>query len=219
MKPNPIIQIRDLHHSYGEVPVLRGVDLSIGAGEFVALMGESGSGKSTLLNCIGGLDRPSSGSLIVGQQELVGLSLRQLAIFRRSRVSFIFQDFNLVPTLSVRENVELPVRLRRESVRSDEISALLDRVGLAKRSAHRPAQLSGGEMQRCAIARALAVRPTILLADEPTGSLDQRNADTVMSLLIELQKERSLCILMATHSRRLAGMAGRIVRVEDGVVS
>lgn len=218
MSAGPVIEIRGLHHGYGEVVVLRGVDLTVGAGEFVALMGESGSGKSTLLNCIGGLDRPSSGSLIVGDRELVGLSLAQLALFRRSHISFIFQDFNLVPTLSVRENVELPGRLRRERVDADETMALLDRVGLAHRAGHHPARLSGGEMQRCAIARALAARPSILLADEPTGSLDQRNADLVLGLLQELQRERSLSILMATHSHRLAAVAGRIVHMQDGVV-
>jgi len=202
------------------VAALRGVSLEVFPGEFVALMGPSGCGKSTLLHLIGGMDRPTHGRVIVGGTGLEILSETALAQFRRRRVGFVFQFFNLLPTLTVLENAALPLMLDGVSDHDAHARALtlLDRVGLQERASHFPAELSGGEMQRVAVARAVISKPALVLADEPTGSLDSENGMQVMTLLRDLNRELALTILLATHDDEAARYAGRIMRLRDGVI-
>jgi putative ABC transport system ATP-binding protein len=202
------------------VDALRGVDLSIARGEFVALVGPSGSGKSTVLNLIGGLDRPTSGDVWINGTELGNSDERTLTRHRRSSVGFVFQSFNLLPRLTAEENVALPLMFSGvpEKERLTRARALLERVGLGPRLAHRPTQLSGGEQQRVAIARALVARPAILLADEPTGNLDTVTGADIMGLLQELNQERTLTLLTVTHDPEVAAFADRVVRLRDGRV-
>jgi len=202
------------------VDALRGVDLSIARGEFVALVGPSGSGKSTVLNLIGGLDRPTSGDVWINGTELGNSDERTLTRHRRSSVGFVFQSFNLLPRLTAEENVALPLMFSGvpEKERLTRARALLERVGLGPRLAHRPTQLSGGEQQRVAIARALVARPAILLADEPTGNLDTVTGADIMGLLQELNQERTLTLLTVTHDPEVAAFADRVVRLRDGQV-
>jgi putative ABC transport system ATP-binding protein len=202
------------------VDALRGVDLSIARGEFVALVGPSGSGKSTVLNLIGGLDRPTSGDVWINGTELGSSDERTLTRHRRSSVGFVFQNFNLLPRLTAEENVALPLMFSGvpEKERLARARALLERVGLGPRLAHRPTQLSGGEQQRVAIARALVARPAILLADEPTGNLDTVTGADIMGLLQELNQERALTLLTVTHDPEVAAFADRVVRLRDGQV-
>ena len=217
--PAPSLSCRALRKVYaGAEPVtaLDGLDLEVSSGEFVALVGESGSGKSTLLHLLGGIDRPTSGSIRVGGREIGSLPERELVLYRRRDVGLVFQFFNLLPHLSVLENVELPRRLDGGEDAADLARALLARVGLARRERARPYELSGGEMQRVAIARALATGARLLLADEPTGNLDSRNAEEVLALLREIRSERGVTLLLATHSRAAAALADRVVMVKDG---
>ena len=200
------------------VHALRGVDLRVAPGEFIAVMGPSGCGKSTLLHLCGAMDRPSTGRLDFEGRDLQALSDDDLTRVRRRRIGFVFQFFNLLPTLTVRENIALPLRL--DGVRAVEADArasrLADRVGLAARLGHFPQQLSGGEMQRAAIARAIVHGPSLLIADEPTGSLDSANGALVMALLAELNVEQGLAILLATHDASVASAAHRVVHMRDG---
>jgi len=202
------------------VDALRGVDLTIGRGEFVALVGPSGSGKSTVLNLIGGLDRPTSGEVWIDGVELSASDERTLTRHRRQHVGFVFQTFNLLPRLTANENVALPLMFSGvpRGERLDRAKQLLERVGLAERLNHRPGQLSGGEQQRVAIARALVSRPALLLADEPTGNLDTTTGTGIMALLKELNEESDLTLLVVTHDPEVAAFADRIVALRDGRV-
>jgi len=198
-----------------------GVSLEIPSGEFVALLGASGSGKSSLLNLIAGLDSPTSGRAIVGGKNLAGLSREELAKYRRHTVGMVFQSFNLVPAMSVFENVELPLRFAEvdRSKRGELVSKALERVGLAGRTRHRPVELSGGEQQRVALARALINQPSILLADEPTGNLDSRTGTEVMELIRHLNESLQMTVVLVTHERTLAEKyAERLIFMGDGKV-
>ena len=200
------------------VPALDGVDLIIPQGEFVALVGPSGSGKSTLLNLIGGLDRPSNGEVSVDDLSLGTATDQQLGRYRRERIGFIFQSFNLLPTLTAAENVETPLTLAEVGKRERRERALhlLDTVGLAQRAQHKPNELSGGEKQRVAIARALANKPILLLADEPTGNLDSKTGAAILDMLCGLLKAQGLTMIMVTHDLHIAARADRIIHLQDG---
>lgn len=214
----------ELTKVYGEgttaVHALKGISIGFPSGEFTAIMGASGSGKSTLLHILGGLDRPSSGDVTVGDTSLVGLNDRKLTLMRRERMGFIFQFFNLIPTLSAEENILLPALISGEDPRqyNERLEELLDLVGLLKRRYHRPDELSGGEQQRVAIARALIKNPDIILADEPTGNLDSRTGSGILQLLRESVDRMGQTILMVTHDPRAAAVADRIVFLRDGKV-
>lgn len=221
---NPLVIVDQVEKLYSTgqrtVAALQGVSLEVVPREFVALMGPSGCGKSTLLHVIGGMDRPTQGRVSVAGTVLDTLSETALAQFRRCRVGFIFQFFNLLPTLTVLENAALPLML--DGVRDSEAQAralvFLERVGLHTRASHFPAQLSGGEMQRVAVARAVVSTPALILADEPTGSLDSENGRQVMTLLRELNHELGLTIVLATHDDEAARSAGRVIRLRDGMI-
>ncbi len=210
------------HYEAGGAPVaaLRGVDLALARGEFVAVMGPSGCGKSTLLHLCGAMDRPSSGRVLVEGRDLSTLDDDRLTRVRRERIGFVFQFFNLLPTLTVEENIALPLMLSGvpAAVTREAARALASRVGLAGRLHSYPQQLSGGEMQRAAIARALVHRPALLVADEPTGNLDSANGDLVLSLLTGLNVEHGVAILLATHAVEVAAAAHRVVYLRDGRV-
>ena len=201
------------------VEALKGVDLKVGVGEFVAIVGPSGSGKSTLMNLIGCLDTPTDGTYLLRGKEVKGLDKNALAKIRNERVGFVFQNFNLLPQITAFENVEMPLMFggvgRKE--RKERVHDLLDKVGLGDRMEHRPTELSGGQMQRVAVARALAMNPDILLADEPTGNLDTSSGGDVMSLMEQLWKQ-GRTLLVITHDAALARRAGRIVEIRDGVI-
>jgi putative ABC transport system ATP-binding protein len=217
----PLLLAEELEKTYtGDTAVraLAGVSLSVEAGDFVAFMGPSGCGKSTLLHLCGAMDRPSAGRLILNGRDLARLGDDQLTHVRRDQVGFVFQFFNLLPTLTIADNIALPCLLA--GVRSDEADrrarALAGRVGIAHRLGHYPQQVSGGEMQRAAIARSLVHRPALVIADEPTGNLDSDNGLLVLSLLGELNRETGVTILLATHASEVAAAATRIVRMRDG---
>ena len=220
-----IIEIKDLHHSYGSGPrkldILRGVDVEIPAGKWFCILGASGCGKTTLLNLIGGLEKPASGSIKVGGVEVSALSRREAARFRTRKIGFVFQSYHLLPELSILENVVLAARLAGTAPRTARTRAaeLLTRMGLDERLDHRPAELSGGEQQRAAIARALVNDPGLLLADEPTGNLDAASGAEVLKLLAEVRgahPERSM--LMITHNRDIARLADGVLLLENGVL-
>jgi putative ABC transport system ATP-binding protein len=209
------------HYVMGQASI-RAVDdvsLTVPAGEFLALLGSSGSGKSTLLNLMAGLDRPTSGSILSGGRNLAQLSSHELARYRRNTVGMVFQSFNLLPRMTLKENVELPLRLAEvdRGERASRVQEALKRVGLAKRVSHRPSELSGGEQQRAAIARALVNRPKILFADEPTGNLDSATGEAILALLREIQSSMGMTIVMVTHERHLAEkFADRLATMGDG---
>ncbi len=204
-----------------EVAALDRVSLAVGGGEFVAIQGTSGSGKSTLLNMLGGLDSPTSGEVIFDDKPLTPFSKKEMARYRRHSVGMIFQNFNLIPTMSAAENVELALAFggMQGKQRDERASDLLERVGLKERLSHRPSELSGGEQQRVAIARALANSPRVLLADEPTGNLDSTRAEELLDLLRRMVERDGLTIMMVTHDRELAArFANRIVMMKDGKI-
>jgi putative ABC transport system ATP-binding protein len=211
------------HYAMGSsvIRAVDGVDLLIKAGEFTALLGASGSGKSTLMNLIAGLDRPTSGAIVVDGKDLARMSPEELARYRRHTVGMVFQSFNLVPTMTLKENVELPMRfaeVQREE-REGRVQEALKKVGLAARLTHRPSELSGGEQQRAALARALVNRPKLLLADEPTGNLDSRTGTEIMNLIRELNESMGMTVIMVTHERPLAEQyVRRMVFLGDGKV-
>jgi ABC-type lipoprotein export system ATPase subunit len=214
------LQVSRLTKSYGSVPVLKEVSLALDCGERVALMGPSGSGKSTLLNCIGGIDRPDSGSIQLDQVDLNTLDEDGLCRLRRETVSTIFQFFHLLPTLSVRENIEFPLHLQGVEVteRLDRVERLIKEVGVESRSEAFPHELSGGEMQRVAIARALSIRPRMILADEPTGNLDSKTGEAILDLLESLSDRHEIAMLMVTHSREVTRICSRVVEMRDGLL-
>lgn len=215
-----ILETRDLKKYYGsgetQVKALDGVDLKVESGEFVAIVGTSGSGKSTLLHMLGGLDRPSSGSVLVNGREIFNLKDEELTIFRRRKIGFVFQSYNLVPVLSVYENIVLPVELDGRKPDRDYIHEVINTLGLEKKLNNLPNQLSGGQQQRVAIARAMAAKPAILLADEPTGNLDSKTSQDVLSLMKVTGQKFSQTMVMITHNEEIAQTAHRIVRIEDG---
>ena len=218
----PAVSCRAVSKVYpGAEPVvaLDALDLEVDAGQFLALVGESGSGKSTLLHLLGGIDRPTSGQIHVGGRPIGALAERELVLYRRREVGTVFQFFNLLPHLSVQENVELPRRLDAAPDAVGNARQLLERVGLLRRAGAHPYELSGGEMQRVAIARALSTGARLLLADEPTGNLDSRNGEEVLRLLDEIRRERGVTLLLATHSTATAARADRTVIVKDGKIS
>ncbi|MGN0684758.1 MAG: ABC transporter ATP-binding protein [Gemmiger sp.] len=215
-----ILQTKDLKKYYGSgdtrVKALDGVDLCIEQGEFVAIVGTSGSGKSTLLHMLGGLDRPTSGTVAVDGKDIFGLKDEELTIFRRRKIGFVFQAYNLVPVLSVWENIILPIQLDGNKVDADFVGAVVATLGLEKKLRSLPNQLSGGQQQRVAIARALATKPAILLADEPTGNLDSKTSQDVLSLMKVTGQKFGQTMVMITHNEEIAQMADRIIRIEDG---
>jgi putative ABC transport system ATP-binding protein len=205
------------HRGSEEVHALRGVDLDVGAGEFVAIVGPSGSGKTALLNLLGCLDRPSSGRMVLDGIETDTLSESGRTRLRREKIGFVFQQFHLIPTLSARENVELPLLFSRKRKDREILDGILERVGLAGRGDHLPHQLSGGEMQRVAIGRSLVNDPEILLADEPTGNLDSETAEKIYDLFDELVRT-GITLVVVTHNRDLADRAHRVIRLRDGKI-
>ncbi|HIV18115.1 MAG TPA: ABC transporter ATP-binding protein [Candidatus Merdivicinus intestinigallinarum] len=215
-----ILQTKDLKKYYGsgetQVKALDGVNLSVENGEFVAIVGTSGSGKSTLLHMLGGLDRPTSGTVTVDGVDIFGLKDEALTIFRRRKIGFVFQSYNLVPVLSVWENIVLPVQLDGRKVDEGYVKEVVGILGLEKKLRNLPNQLSGGQQQRVAIARALASKPAILLADEPTGNLDSKTSQDVLGLMKVTGQKFSQTMVMITHNEEIAQMADRIIRIEDG---
>ena len=215
-----ILETKDLRKVYGTgdtaVRALDGVDLTIEQGEFVAIVGTSGSGKSTLLHMLGGLDRPTSGSVFVDGKDIFSFKDEALTIFRRRKIGFVFQSYNLVPVLNVQENIVLPIQLDGRRVDKDFVRQIVRTLGLEERLEALPSQLSGGQQQRVAIARALATAPAIILADEPTGNLDSRTSQDVLGLLKITSQKFSQTIVMITHNEEIAQMADRILRIEDG---
>ena len=218
-----ILQTKDLRKIYGagdtEVRALDGVNLTVEKGEFVAVVGTSGSGKSTLLHMLGGLDRPTSGTVTVDGREIFALKDEELTIFRRRKIGFVFQNYNLVPVLNVYENIVLPIQLDGRAEDRGYVDQIIETLGLEKKLRSLPNNLSGGQQQRVAIARALAAKPAILLADEPTGNLDSKTSQDVMGLLKVTSQRFAQTIVMITHNEEIAQMADRIVRIEDGRIT
>ena len=215
-----ILETLDLRKFYGsgdtQVKALDGVDLSVENGEFVAIVGTSGSGKSTLLHMLGGLDRPTSGAVLVDGKDIFSLKDEELTIFRRRKIGFVFQSYNLVPVLSVYENIVLPIQLDGGKVDQSYVNQVIEALGLEQKLQNLPSQLSGGQQQRVAIARALATKPAIILADEPTGNLDSKTSQDVLSLMKVTGQKFAQTMVMITHNEEIAQMADRIVRIEDG---
>ena len=215
-----VLQTAGLRKVYGagdtEVRALDGIDLTVESGEFVAVVGTSGSGKSTLLHMLGGLDRPTGGKVYVDGNDISALKDDELTIFRRRRIGFVFQAYNLVPVLSVYENIVLPIELDGGMVDQPYVDEIVHTLGLERKLANLPNQLSGGQQQRVAIARALATKPAIILADEPTGNLDSRTSQDVLALLKVTGEKFGQTIVMITHNEEIAQLAHRIVRIEDG---
>ena len=215
-----ILETHELKKIYGEgetaVHALDGVDFTVRRGEFVAIVGRSGSGKSTLLHMLGGLDRPSSGSVTVDGRDIFSLKDEALTIFRRRKIGFVFQSYNLVPVLNVYENIVLPIQLDGKEPDGEFIDSVIDTLGLRGKLQNLPNNLYGGQQQRVAIARALASKPAIILADEPTGNLDSKTSQDVLGLLKVTGQKFSQTIVMITHNEELAQLADRIIRIEDG---
>ena len=218
-----MIEFRDVRKVYAqgrrEVAALGGVSATVAPGEFLVVLGASGSGKSTFLHLAGGLDLPTSGSVLVEGRETAALNDEELTLLRRKRIGFIFQFFNLIPTLNVKENVAFPLSLARAKGIGERVQAALEEVGLAHRASHFPNELSGGEMQRVAIARAVIHRPRLLLADEPTGNLDSKSGLMILELIRSIREKHRPTIVMATHSDRAAAYGDYIIQVADGRIS
>ena len=217
-----ILQTHDLKKLYGPgentVHALDGVSLQVETGEFVAIVGTSGSGKSTLLHMLGGLDRPTSGTVTVDGKDIFSLKDEELTIFRRRKIGFVFQNYNLVPVLNVYENIVLPIQLDGNTPDRPYVDSIIETLGLPSKLQNLPNNLSGGQQQRVAIARALAAKPAIILADEPTGNLDSKTSQDVLGLLKVTGQKFSQTIVMITHNEEIAQLADRIVRIEDGLI-
>jgi putative ABC transport system ATP-binding protein len=217
-----MLACQSLHHEYlsggKRLTVLKDITFDLEAGGFLAIVGPSGSGKTTLLGLLAGLDRPTSGRVALAGTDLADLDEDDRARFRRDRVGFVFQSFQLIPTLTARENIRVPLELARSRDAGERADELLARVGLAERSHHYPAQLSGGEQQRVAVARAFSTRPRILFADEPTGNLDAANGATIIDIMLSLNAELGTTLVLVTHDLELASRARRIIRLADGAV-
>ena len=217
-----ILKTENLIKTYGKgevkVEALRGVNLTVNKGEFLSIVGTSGSGKSTLLHMLGGLDRPTSGKVIIDGKDIFSLKDEELTIFRRRKIGFVFQAFNLVPVMSVYENIVLPIELDGDKVDQAFVDEIIETLGLTSKKKAYPSQLSGGQQQRVAIARALAAAPAIILADEPTGNLDSKTTQDVMSLLKVTSQKYSQTIVMITHNDEIAQLADRTIRIEDGLI-
>ena len=215
-----VLETKDLKKYYGsgdtQVKALDGVDLTVENGEFVAIVGTSGSGKSTLLHMLGGLDRPTGGSVLVEGRDVFALKDEELTIFRRRKIGFVFQSYNLVPVLSVYDNIVLPIQLDGGKVDEAYVDEVIEALGLEQKLTSLPSQLSGGQQQRVAIARALATKPAILLADEPTGNLDSKTSQDVLSLMKTTGQKFAQTMVMITHNEEIAQLSDRIVRIEDG---
>lgn len=216
-----MIQVLNIHKSFGDLEVLKGVNLSIAKGEIVAIVGKSGAGKTTLLQLIGTLDRPTKGQVLIDGTDVFELNDTQLAAFRNKNIGFIFQFHQLLPEFTAFENVCIPAMIAREKVADYQSRAkmLLTDLGLADRMEHKPNQLSGGEKQRVAAARALMMKPSIILADEPTGSLDEKNKTELSQLLLQLRDKYNQTILLVTHDKELAQICDRIIEIKDGVIN
>ena len=218
-----LLEVSNVSKTYGSgeaaVKALKKVSFSVSKGEYVAIVGESGSGKSTLLNMIGALDVPTSGKVIISGKEIFSMNDRKLTIFRRRNIGFIFQAFNLIPELTVEQNIVFPVLLDYQKPDTKYLEELLSVLNLKERRRHLPSQLSGGQQQRVAIGRALITRPSLILADEPTGNLDTQNSSEVIALLKEASRKYEQTIVMITHSRSIAQTADRVLNVSDGVLT
>jgi len=217
-----ILMTHGLKKYYGKEPnlvrALDGVDVKIEAGEFVAVVGMSGSGKSTLLHMLGGLDKPTDGKVIIDGHELAKMTDEQLTIFRRRNVGFVFQSYNLVPILSVYENIVLPIELDGNTVDQSFVDEIIDMLGLSEKKNNLPGMLSGGQQQRAAIARALATKPSVLLADEPTGNLDSKTSQDVLGVLKMTSTRFHQTMMMITHNEHIAQLADRVIHIEDGKI-
>lgn len=217
-----ILRVENLTKIYGKketkVVALDNVSFSVKKGEFVAIVGASGSGKSTLFHLIGGVDRPTKGKVYIDGKDIFALDDDKLAIFRRRQIGLIYQFYNLIPILNVEENITLPLALDNRKVSNEELENMLSHLGLEKRRYHLPNELSGGQQQRTSIGRALITRPTIVLADEPTGNLDSKSSDEIVALLKKSNKELKQTIIMITHNLEIAKMADRIIKIEDGKI-
>lgn len=217
-----IVKTLNLYKTYGkgetEVNALKGINLSIKAGEFVAIVGESGSGKSTLLHLLGGVDRPTSGKVTINNNDIYKYKEKQLAVFRRRQVGFIFQNYNLIPVLTAEENMMLPVLLDRKKVDKTYFDEMVNILGLSNRLNHLPSQLSGGQQQRVSIGRALIYKPSIILADEPTGNLDSKTSKDIIDLLRLSIKKYNQTLIVITHDEKIASIADRIITISDGLL-
>jgi putative ABC transport system ATP-binding protein len=220
-----MIRLVEIHKTFkqgaSQVTALAGVSLHIAKGEFASIMGPSGSGKSTLLHLIGGLDRPTCGDVVVGGKVISQMGDDEVTLFRRERIGVIFQFFNLLPTLTAIENVALPALLggRAEAAARAKSEALLERVGLSARGNHLPEELSGGEIQRLAIARALVFNPSVLLADEPTGNLDSKSGGAILQLIRDINRQEDCTVVMVTHDREAAAVGDRVIHLKDGILA
>ena len=218
-----LLEVRNLSKTYGSgetaVHALRDVSFTVPKGEFVAVVGESGSGKTTLLNMLGALDTPTSGKVLIDGKDVFAMPERSLTVFRRRNIGFVFQAFNLIPELTVEQNIVFPVLLDYQEPDAEYLEELLKTLGLSGRRAHLPSELSGGQQQRVAIGRALFTRPSLILADEPTGNLDTQNTNEVIALLKETSKRYEQTILMITHNRSISQTADRVLQVSDGVLT
>lgn len=217
-----LLRVEHLSKIYGQgqnqVKALDDVSLSVSKGEFVAIVGASGSGKSTLLHLIGGVDRPTSGKVYINDTDIFSMNDDELAIFRRRQVGIIYQFYNLIPILNVQENIEIPLELDGRKADKKEMDEMLERLGLTQRRTHLPNELSGGQQQRTSIGRALITRPSLVLADEPTGNLDTKSSGEIMNLLKRSNHELDQTIIMITHNMELAKAADRIIMIEDGKI-
>ncbi len=217
-----MLTIKELCKTYGsgevKVDALKNINLTINQGEFVAIVGASGSGKSTLLHAMAGLDKPTEGNVIIDNQDIYTLNGDNLAVFRRRKIGFVFQSYNLIDVLTLEENIQLPVLLDHQKIDKDYMSELLDLLGLRDRRYHLPSQMSGGQQQRAAIARALIYKPSIIFADEPTGNLDKENSKEVMELLKLSSKKYKQTLVVVTHDLEIASEADRIITLSDGEI-
>ena len=217
-----LIITQKLNKTYGKgdsaVVAVNNIDLTIRKGEFTAIVGTSGSGKSTLMHLLGGVDDPTSGKVLIEGEDIFALNDEKRSIFRRRNIGFVFQEYNLIPILTVEENIVMPILLDGNKVDKNEVEELLERLGLADRRNHLPSQLSGGQQQRVAIGRAIVNRPSIILADEPTGNLDKRNSEEVINMMFEAVRDRNETLVIVTHEMDIAAMADRIIHLEDGKI-